>query len=109
YTITCGASQAACDGKSGCCAADDLPSYQARKMGQPAPPRQAVQLIGNSPSRTAVDFNGDLWIANRAPGGQASITRLASDASCCPDRNHDGKLQTSSDVNGDGLIETDCN
>ncbi len=32
--------------------------------------------IGNAPSRTAVDLDGNAWVANRAFGGQGSITKL---------------------------------
>jgi streptogramin lyase len=32
--------------------------------------------VGSSPSRTAVDLNGDVWVANRAPGEQASVTKI---------------------------------
>ncbi len=68
----------------------------------------AVQLQDNAPSRTAVDYNFDVWVANRAFGGQASVTKIANSVYDCVDRNGDGTIQTSSDVNGDGAIETDC-
>jgi hypothetical protein len=68
-----------------------------------------VQLQTNYPSRTAVDFNGDMWVANRAFGGQAAVTKVSNDPATCIDRNKNGKIDTSSDVNGDGLIQTDCN
>jgi hypothetical protein len=99
-----------CDGTKGCC---------ARAV---AGARVAVQLYHNRPSRTAVDFNGDAWIANRAHDGygamdpydgqiehQSSVTKIANDPSECIDRNGDGKIQTSSDANNDGIINTDCN
>src|SRR4051812_50227318 len=44
-----------CDGTNGCCA-----------RGAMGTTRTAVQLYHNRPSRTAVDFNGDAWVANRA-------------------------------------------
>lgn len=58
---------------------------------------------GQSPSRTAVDGNGDVWIANRAFGGQGTVTKIANVA--CPDRDGDGVLTTSHDANGDGRID----
>ncbi len=58
-----------------------------------------------SPSRTAVDLNGDVFIANRAPDGQGSVTKVANIPIECIDRNGDGVIQTSSDLNGDGVID----
>jgi len=34
---------------------------------------------GSSPSRTAVDFNGDMWVANRAFNGQGTVTKIQSE------------------------------
>ena len=59
---------------------------------------------GNCPGRVAVDGNGDVWIVNRAFGNQGSLTKIAGDTSRCIDRNGNGVIDTSSDVNGDGLI-----
>ena len=105
-----------CDGTNGCCA--------RTAMGTARTP---VQLYHNRPSRTAVDFNGDAWVANRAhdsygsadPGDagihhQSSVTKIANKNNSindtdCIDRNHNGKIDTSSDANGDGIINTDCN
>ena len=41
--------------------------------------------------------------------GQSSVTRIAASRSDCRDRDRSGRIETSSDVNGDGLIQTDCN
>ena len=105
-----------CDGTNGCCA-----------RGPTGTTRTPVQLYHNRPSRTAVDFNGDAWVANRAHDAfgagdpqnanihhQSSATKIAnknnsiSDTDCI-DRNKNGKIDTSSDANGDGIINTDCN
>ena len=67
---------------------------------------QAVQITANNPSRTAVDFNGDIWVANRAFGGQSSVTKIANDLTECADRNGTPGLQTSSDVNGEASRHT---
>ena len=106
----------ACDGTNGCCA--------RTAMGTA---RTAVQLYHNRPSRTAVDFNGDAWVANRAHDSygsadpadagihhQSSATKIANKNNSindtdCIDRNHNGKIDTSYDANGDGIINTDCN
>src|SRR5262249_28337610 len=53
--------------------------------------------------------NGDVYVANRAFGGQSSVTRIAANLFDCVDRNANGRIDTSSDVNGDGFIQTDCN
>ncbi len=88
------------DGENGCCARD-----AAGGAGK------AVQLLVNRPSRTAVDLNGDVWVANRAHGNggkQASVTKIANIIEDCIDRNGNNKIDTSSDVNNDGIITTDC-
>ncbi len=105
-----------CDGTNGCCARAATGTM-----------RTPVQLYHNRPSRTAVDFNGDAWVANRAhdsygsadpaDGGihhQSSVTKIANKNNSitdtdCIDRNHNGKIDTSYDANGDGIINTDCN
>ncbi|MBU1535407.1 hypothetical protein KKF84_08800, partial [Myxococcota bacterium] len=67
-----------------------------------------IQLYTNNPSRTAVDFNFDMWVANRAFSGQASVTKIAAKKENCIDRNGDGIINTSEDLDGDGHINTDC-
>ena len=108
YSLKTG-STAQCDGTKGCCSIDDWSRYEARKSKQQQPGHQAVQTASNSPSRTAIDYNGDLFISNRAFGGQSSVTRIANDPGDCIDRNHNGRIDTSSDTSGDGWIEIDCN
>ncbi len=68
-----------------------------------------IQRQNNYPSRTAVDYNFDVWVANRAFGGQPSVTKIANDPSDCVDRNGNGVIDTSADTNGDGRIQVDCN
>ena len=59
----------------------------------------------NCPSRTAIDFHGDAFVANRAFTRQGSVTKFANDPADCVDRNGDGIIQTSIDKNGDGMID----
>lgn len=61
---------------------------------------------GHSPSRTAIDLYGDVWVANRAPGTgkQGSVTKIANDPATCIDRNGNGQIDTSKDADGDGNI-----
>ena len=103
-------SKQACDGNgNGCCAADSDPQWQNRRQKKAEGPPQQVQQQDNSPSRTAVDFNGDLFVANRAFGGQPSVTKISNDLATCKDRNKNGKIDTSTDIDADGLIDRDCN
>lgn len=57
------------------------------------------------PSRTAVDFYGDVWVANRAPSTQPTITKIANDPVDCIDANMNGIIDTSRDANGDHRID----
>jgi hypothetical protein len=89
------------NGMNGCCAWD----YRPAGAGGAAP---GVNPYQNRPSRTAVDFNGDVWVANRGFGRQGSVTKIANTKSDCIERNGIAGIQTSDDVNQDGIITTDC-
>lgn len=65
-----------------------------------APP----QGSSNRPSRTAVDLLGDAYVVNRAHSVQGSITKFAASRDRCTDRNHNGRIETSTDANNDGWI-----
>jgi hypothetical protein len=58
------------------------------------------------PSRTALDLYGDMYVANRGIGKQGSVTKIANDTASCIDRNGNGTIETSRDLNGDGQIST---
>ncbi|MDP3237885.1 MAG: hypothetical protein Q8N26_34160 [Myxococcales bacterium] len=58
----------------------------------------------HNPSRTAIDRFGNVWVANRATGQQGSVTKIANDQIDCVDRNGNGSIQTSRDLNNDGTI-----
>ncbi len=60
---------------------------------------------GNCPSRTAVDQNFDAYVANRAFGNQGTFTKYANREADCVDRNVNGMIDTSRDLNGNGTIE----
>ena len=85
------------DGVNGCCARD-----AAGGAGW------AVNVWDNRPSRTAVDLNGDVWVSNRSFNGQASSTKIAANLEDCVDRNNNGQIDTSSDIDDNGIITTDC-
>ena len=90
------------DGVNGCCSRDE--SVPGANGGH-----QPVNTYENRPSRTTVDFNGDMWVANRAFGRQPSVTKIAGELERCIDRNNNAVIDTSSDLNNDGIITTDCN
>jgi hypothetical protein len=71
----------------------------------PSPSGGCFNDGATSPSRTAVDLNGDVFVANRAPGGQGSATKIANLQLECVSRSGNGTIQTSSDLNGDGIID----
>lgn len=72
--------------------------------GQPSP-TAVCGNSGNCPSRTAVDLVGNVWVANRAFGRQGSVTKIAN--TDCVDKNGNGTIETSSDVDGNGIIDVD--
>jgi hypothetical protein len=117
FTVTCNSlptgNKNACDGNSGCCAKDSYPQWQNRQQKKAPGPYQQIEMSHiNYPSRSAIDFDGTVWISNRAlyqQGAQSSVTKIAGDVSTCLDRNKNGKIDTSKDTNGDGIIQTDCN
>ena len=97
---------------NGCCSVDDGERYRARKEKRAEPGHQPVQLTSNYPSRVQIDtVTGDLLVANAAEGmaGQGSVTRIANEPTDCIDRNHNGRIDSSWDVDGNGWIEVDCN
>ena len=57
----------------------------------------------NSPSRTGIDLNGDMFVANRAFSRQPSVTKIHNRD--CADRNGNGSIETSQDVNGNNVID----
>jgi sugar lactone lactonase YvrE len=64
--------------------------------------RYRVALYGGSPSRTSVDLDGNVWVGLRTAGTVVKIGLY--EAGQCIDRNEDGMIQTSRDLNGDGEI-----
>ncbi|MCB9597504.1 MAG: hypothetical protein H6719_32585 [Sandaracinaceae bacterium] len=60
---------------------------------------------GNCPSRTAVDLRGAVYVANRAFFNQGTVTKIAGLEADCIDRNGNGRIDTSRDLDGDGVIE----
>lgn len=60
---------------------------------------------GHCPSRTAVDSDSNIWVANRAFGHRASVTKIAGNLGNCIDRNGNGVIDTSIDLNSNGRID----
>jgi len=70
-----------------------------------------IQGATGDPSRTAVDLDGNVWVACRAEyhgdsrmGAAIKIAAMIEDG---VDRNGNGKIDTSKDLNGNGKIDTD--
>jgi hypothetical protein len=58
-----------------------------------------------APSRITIDFDGDMYTANRAFNVQGAVTKIAGSEKGCIDRNGNGVIDTSSDVNNDGIVD----
>lgn len=58
--------------------------------------------VCSDPSRTTVDKNGDGWIACR---GDGRIVKIRNVIEKCPDKNNDGVISTSTDLDNDGTIQ----
>jgi hypothetical protein len=58
-----------------------------------------------NPSRTTVDLHGNCWVGNRHTGTVVEIGLLENGQYM--DRNYDGVIETSADLNGDGQITGD--
>ena len=58
-----------------------------------------------APSRIIIDFDGDMYTANRAFNVQGAVTKIAGSDAGCIDRDGNGVIDTSSDVNNDGIVD----
>ena len=86
-----------------------IPKDCSNSAGPPCAGGQINQMQASStwhPSRTALDLYGDMFVANRGIGKQGAVTKIANDPSSCIDRNGNGTIETSRDINGDGQIST---
>ncbi|MEM1413709.1 MAG: hypothetical protein AAGH15_02350 [Myxococcota bacterium] len=70
------------------------------RMNTPRPTGNG--FFGNDPSRTSVNSFGDAFVANREGNDIVYISALGTG---CLDTNGDGEITTSTDVNGDAIIE----
>jgi hypothetical protein len=60
---------------------------------------------GEDPSRTSVDAQGDVYVANRAG---MSVVKVSASGKDCPDTNGDGKVTTSAGTDLLALGDDDC-
>ena len=58
--------------------------------------------VCSDPSRTAVDSQGNGWIACR---GDGKVVKIAFSEPDCIDKNGNGTIETSRDINGNGTIQ----
>ena len=63
--------------------------------------------VGGSPSRTAVDSRGNCVVAMRGEHYE-TVVKIAGDMSYCIDRNHNGRIDTSSGSNVLGRGNDEC-
>ena len=75
---------------------DELGRYQV------VPPELDEEFWYGSPSRTTVDLQGNVWVGNRRAGTVVKVGLL--EAGQYLDRNNDGEIQTSRDLDNDGDI-----
>jgi len=57
--------------------------------------------VCNNPSRTSVDLDGNVFAACR---GDGKVAKIIADKKNCVDKNGNGVIETSEDLNGDGNI-----
>lgn len=90
------------DGGNGCEEARYLTAF-----GNPAALANHGAFSGPAPSRSAVDSNGNLYVANRNFGGvrRPELLKIAVEGGV--DRNGNGVIDTSVDTNGDCSITPD--
>ncbi len=62
----------------------------------------ARYYVCSSPSRTSVDLIGDVWVGCRGDGG---VVKIHAEMNTCSDKNGNGKIDTSTDLNGDHMIQ----
>ena len=58
-------------------------------------------LVCGDPSRTAVDLEGACWVGCR---GDGKVAKIALDPAKCIDKNGNGTIETSKDLDGNGVI-----
>lgn len=63
---------------------------------------QVAPHLNPSPSRTTVDLQGNVWLGNRQAGTAVKVGLY--EAGQCIDRNGNGTIETSQDLNDDGNI-----
>jgi len=67
--------------------------------------RYYTSNVYGDPSRTAIDGKGNVWVGNRQLNTLVKIGLLENGQ--CVDRNGNGKIETSRDLNGNGVIDSD--
>ena len=60
---------------------------------------------GAAPSRTAVDAYGNVYVANRQFSGVTNVIKIMANEADCVDRNSNGVIDTSRDLDSNGQID----
>ncbi|HOX44335.1 MAG TPA: MopE-related protein [Myxococcota bacterium] len=63
---------------------------------------EGIYWVGNNPSRTAVDLDGNMWVGGRDDG---RLTKVLWDAAGCPERNGVAGVQTSYRDGGGAVVQ----
>ncbi len=58
--------------------------------------------VCSDPSRTSVDLDGNVWVACRGGG---NVAKIMAEKKNCVDKNGNGTIETSQDLNNDGGIQ----
>ncbi|MBU1244774.1 hypothetical protein KJ612_16370 [Myxococcota bacterium] len=72
-------------------------NYSVTKYNTDTMTQEGIYWVGNNPSRTAVDLDGNMWVGGRDDG---RLTKVLWDATSCPEMNNGtAGIQTSSGTN----------
>jgi Putative metal-binding motif len=71
-------------------------NFSLTKFNTDTHTQEGIYWVANNPSRSAVDLDGNVWVAGRDDG---RVTKILWDSSSCPDTNGVPGIQTSTGTN----------